>query len=217
MATPQLNQWSGQFGREYTDRNTLSVDELNALYHRNYGITRRELNLRFLADIPLTARILEVGCNIGNQLLLLQAMGFRNLSGVEIQEYAIKKARSRLPNVRLEQASAFDIPFPDNHFDLVFTSGVLIHISPQDLFKAMAEIHRCTNSYIWGLEYHAPDIAKVDYRGHKDLLWKADYPQLYLHYCPDLESVKAERLPYLENANEDCMFLLKKRARHLGV
>lgn len=210
-ATSQINQWSGEFGREYTDRNTLSLEDLDGLYQRNYGINRSELNARFISAISSDACILEVGCNLGNQLVLLQAMGYSDLSGIEIQEYAIGKARSRLRNVRLEQASAFGIPFPDNHFDLVFTSGVLIHIAPDDLPRAMAEIHRCTRAYIWGFEYYAPEIAKVEYRGRDNLLWKADYSQLYLRQFPDLELVKTERLRYLENTNEDCMFLLKKR------
>ena len=42
-----------------------------------------ELNQRFLADIPRNARILEVGCNEGNQLCALQEMGFQNLYWIE--------------------------------------------------------------------------------------------------------------------------------------
>ena len=74
--TEQIHTWSGDFGREYTDRNTFTPSELDELYRRNYGVTRTALNQRFLADIPRDARILEVGCNMGNQLLILQQMEF---------------------------------------------------------------------------------------------------------------------------------------------
>jgi len=210
--TEQTRQWSGQFGRDYTDRNTFSLPELDELYRRNYGASRREINDRFLQAIPKEARILEVGCNLGNQLLLLQAMGFTNLHGIEIQSYALTRARERLPGVTLTQASAFAIPYPDRFFDLVFTSGVLIHIAPNGLPLAMKEIYRCTRQWIWGFEYYAPEMTEIEYRGEATLLWKTDYARLYLGQFPDLELVREERLRYLGNENVDTAFLLRKKA-----
>lgn len=211
MKTPQIQEWTGGFGRAYTDRNVLAPAALDELYLQNYGVSRTEINGRFLAGIPLDARILEVGCNIGNQLLLLESMGFEHLHGVEIQSYAIDRARSRLKNAKVMESSAFDIPYPDGYFDLVFTSGVLIHIAPADLPLAVAEITRCSKSYIWGLEYFANEPTEVQYRGHDGLLWKMDYAKLYLQQCTDLELVRVEKLCYRENSNVDCMFLLKRK------
>ena len=137
-------------------------------------------------------------------------MGFCNLHGIEIQSYALEKASVRLPGVYLHEAAAFDIPYSDNYFDLVFTSGVLIHIAPGDLSRAVKEIHRCSRSYIWGLEYHAPQATEVNYRGHDQLFWKMDYAKFYLEQFKDLELVKSKPLPYLKNNNIDLMFLLRK-------
>lgn len=81
--TKQLKEWGGTFGTKYTDRNTLSVEELNRLYKDTYGVTRTELNSAFLGCMDRSIRILEVGANSGNQLLLLQEMGFENLFGIE--------------------------------------------------------------------------------------------------------------------------------------
>lgn len=211
MSTAQIAEWSGQFGREYTDRNYLLREELDELYRKRYGKSRTELNARFLQGIPRESRILEVGCNAGNQLELLQLMGFENLCGVELQEYALEQARSRLSGIELQQGTAFQIPYPSNSFDLVFTSGVLIHIAPEDIHKALAEIHRCSREYIWGSEYYAPSTTEIPYRGHERLLWKTDFAGLYLKLFNDLELVRHEYLPYLENPNVDCMFLLRKR------
>jgi hypothetical protein len=94
---------------------------------------------------------------------------------------------------------------------LVFTSGVLIHIAPDDLPGAIGEIHRCSSDYIWGLEYYSSESTEVSYRGHQELLWKMDYARLYLNRFDDLEPVKMEQLPYLDNANVDSMFLLRKK------
>jgi len=211
MKTAQLEQWRGEFGRAYTDRNSLSPTALDALYRKNFGIARSELNQRFLAGIPRDARILEVGCNEGNQLCALREMGFRRIYGLEIQEYALRRARQRLESAQLALATAFEIPYPDRFFDVVFTSGVLIHIAPADLPRALREIHRCAGRFIWGHEYYSPQPVEVTYRGHKSLLWKADYARLYLDLFDDLDLVRAEQIPYLEDANVDCMFLLSRQ------
>ncbi|HEY8669331.1 MAG TPA: pseudaminic acid biosynthesis-associated methylase [Terriglobales bacterium] len=208
--TLQIKQWESDFGRDYTDRNSLEPGALDALYQKNYGLTRSQLNQRFLEGIPVDARILEVGCNTGNQLLVLQQMGFREIHGIEVQGYALERAESRVPGGRLLCASAFNIPYPSGYFDLVFTSGVLIHVAPEDVSRAMVEIHRCAGSYIWGLEYYAPETTEVNYRGHQSLLWKTDFAGLYLKEFKDLELVRLEYLPYLEGTNVDCMFLLRK-------
>jgi pseudaminic acid biosynthesis-associated methylase len=208
--TPQLEKWTGEFGREYTLRNSYTPEQVDALWDTNYGITRTELNRRFFEHIPADARILEVGCNIGNQLLLLQRLGYSNLHGVEIQSYALETARSRVRNTSFVQASAFDLPYKDNYFDLIFTSGVLIHISPKDLSLALDEIHRCAKTYICGSEYYAPSLTEIDYRGHRALLWKMDYAQEYLARFSDLKLVQEQRLPYQNSKNEDTMFLLRR-------
>ena len=212
QATVQLGAWCGEFGHEYTMRSCLTPEQVDALWERNYGIARTELNRRFLGSIPADARILEVGCNIGNQLSLLQRLGYSNLYGVDVQDYALDIARSRLKDVNLTSASSFALPFEDDYFDLVFTSGVLIHISPRDLPAALDEIHRCAKSYIWGSEYYAPGVTEISYRGHSELLWKMDYARQYLARFADLELVLEQRLPYLENQNVDSMFLLRKVA-----
>jgi pseudaminic acid biosynthesis-associated methylase len=209
--TPQTNQWTGDFGRAYTDRNTLDRRELDSLYQTNYGITRSRMNESFLEEIPRDARILEVGCNCGNQLRVLQEMGFSRLWGAEVQSYALESARARTQGVQLAQASALDLPYEDGYFDLVFTSGVLIHISPVDLPTALDEIHRCTKTWIWGLEYYAAEVTQVNYRGHDDLLWKMDYVKRYLDRFGDLELIREQRLPYLNSSNVDTMYLLKRK------
>jgi len=212
MNTTQMSQWRGQFGREYTQRNSLTLEQLDALYRRNYGLSRKELNQRFLAHVPRNARILEVGCNIGMQLSMLWDLGFHSLSGIEIQHDALKRAKFRVPEILLAEASALEIPFADRSFDLVFTSGVLIHIAPDDLQRVMYEIYRCSKKFIWGFEYHSPELVGVDYRGSADLLWKMNYAQAFLDEFDDLRLLRCEHLSYLDNPNIDCMFLMEKSA-----
>ena len=209
--TEQMHTWLGDFGREYTDRNTLTREEMEALYKQTYGFTRTALNKIALEGLDRSMRILEVGANVGVQLSLLQNMGCRNLYGIELQSYAVELAKSRTQNINIIQGSAFDIPFKDKYFDLVFTSGVLIHIHPDDVSEAMAEIHRCTKKYIWGLEHYADGYREIIYRGRKNLLWNVDYARSYLNLFPDLELLQEQRLKYLDSDNQDAMFLLRKK------
>ncbi len=209
--TKQMQEWVSQFGKEYTDRNALSLQEMELSYKESYGIIRTEMNANFVGDLDKGMKVLEVGSNIGSQLLLLQNMGFRNLYGIELQSYAVELSKSRTKIINIIQGSAFDIPFRDGFFDLVFTSGVLVHISSDDINDVLDEMHRCTNRYIWGFEYFSEEYTHINYRGHANLLWKANFSRLFLDRFSDLKLAKEKFYKYLDNDNVDAMFLLEKR------
>jgi pseudaminic acid biosynthesis-associated methylase len=208
--TPQMDAWSGAFGQAYTERNLLSPRELDALYEERLGVSRRALNEQFIGHLDRTIRVLEVGSNVGNQLLILQEMGFSQLYGIELQWHAVELSKQRCRGINILQGSAFDIPFRDRYFDLVFTSGVLIHLAPSDIGQALREIHRCTRRFIWGMEYFAPEYQEVRYREREGLLWKTDFARLYLEHFPDLRIVRQSRFRERAGANEDAAFLLER-------
>jgi len=211
--TRQEEEWGGQFGKEYTDRNVLTLDELENLYRDRYGFTRTGMNSEFIGNLVRGIKILEVGSNIGNQLLCLQNMGFKNLYGIELQSYAVELSKSRTQGINIIQASAFDIPFKDGFFGLVFTSGLLIHIAPEDIAAVLDEIYRCTSKYIWAFEYSAEVYTEVSYRGRTELLWKTNFSRLFLERFKNLRLVKEKHFKYLNNSdNVDSMFLLRKRS-----
>lgn len=212
VAAKQTKHWMGEFGREYTDRNALSLGELEAMYKQRYGFERSHLNHMFLGSMKPSISILEVGSNVGDQLRLLQRMGFARLYGIELQRYAAELSKLRTNDIELVQGTVFRIPCRTGIFDLVFTSGLLIHINPSDITHAMQEIHRCSRKYIWGFEYHADKYSEATYRGHKDLLWKADFAKMYLDQFKDLQLVKEMCLKNTDNPdNVDSMFLLAKK------
>ena len=211
--TSQEKKWKEEFGNDYTLRNPQDVKGMDRLYIKNYGINRAKLNREFLGKFNHSFKILEVGSNIGIQLVFLQKMGFRNLYGIEINKRAVEISKSITKNIDLIQGSAIDIPFKDNYFDLVFTSGLLIHISPTDIKKVMKEIYRCTKKYIWGFEYYSPNYVEIPYRGNKNMLWKGDFVKKFLNFFRDLKLVKEKKLKHLNSENIDTMFLLKKNGR----
>lgn len=202
--------WSTTFGKEYTDRNLLNVNEMEELHEKYYGISRTKINEQFLGQLNRNIRILEVGCNIGTQLVCLQKMGFINLYGIELQSYAVELSKINTNRINIIQGNALDIPFKDKYFDLVFTSGVLIHIGEQSLPDVMREIYRCSSKYIFGFEYYSEKRTEIDYRGNKDLLWKDNFPRFYADIFPELKIVRVKLYKYLDNNNQDVVFLLKK-------
>ena len=197
--TNQLATWQAEFGREYTDRNLYSVEEIDRLLEESRGVKQSEIFRQFL---PLRGfsfgRVLEVGCNIGNQLKLFDSVfpGFE-LYGIDPQNYAIDKGHTLNPEINFLVGSAFHIPFKDGMFDLVMTNGVLIHIHPDNLLGALSEIYRSSHRFIFCDEYFA-DFAEqpceIAYRGHTGLLWKMNYMQLYLDNFPDLKCLEVRRL-----------------------
>ncbi|MBU1255443.1 methyltransferase domain-containing protein [Patescibacteria group bacterium] len=210
--TDQIDKWVNVFGKEYTDRNLYNPHELDKFYKKSWGVTRTEINEEFLSFLDKDkTKILEVGSNIGNQLLSLQLMGFKNLYGIEISKYAVEKSKERTKDINIIYGSAFDLPFKDEYFDLVFTSGVLIHISPKDINFALDEIYRCSKKYIFGFEYYSDEYTEIEYRGNKNMLWKANFCQMYLNRFKDLKFIKEKKLKYVGNDKVDSVFLLEKK------
>jgi len=71
------------------------------------------------------------------------------------------KRQKLLPKrINIIHGVADDIPFKDGYFDMVFTSGVLIHISPGNINRVLDEIYRCSREYIWDLNTMPMTIPK---------------------------------------------------------
>ncbi|MBI2722909.1 MAG: methyltransferase domain-containing protein [Bacteroidetes bacterium] len=210
MKNKQSDFWSGEFGKEYNIRNSFNEKEWDDFYLQNWGVTKIEMNTRFIGHLPKDIKILEVGANIGMQLRGLQKMGFTNLYGIELQQDAVEKSKQQTKGINIIQGSGYDIPFKDGYFDLVFTAGVLIHIAPENHGKIMSEMVRCSKKYIWGFEYFAEEITDIIYRDNKGFLWKADFSKIFSAGNPELKEVKREYFKYINNDNVDYMYLLEK-------
>ena len=214
MKTKQLKAWTGNFGKEYTDRNTQTVSGLNRDYKEELGVSATALFQKGLHSLPVVS-ILEVGCNIGNKLAILNSLGYGNLTGVEPQQYAINRGEKLYPFIAYQQGTIFELPFLDNQFDLVFTSDVLIHISPKYLTKALKEIVRVSRRFVLGFEFYSDKPQEVAYRSFRDLMWRRNYKQDYLKIFPDLSIVYEKKFDHQERVVKvrglkSEMFVLKK-------
>ena len=78
--------------KDYTERNPQTPEDMDSLCLKYYGVSRTEMNQRFVGDLPRDLRILEVGCGTGTNLRLLDLAGFRNLWGIDIEDTAIMES-----------------------------------------------------------------------------------------------------------------------------
>jgi pseudaminic acid biosynthesis-associated methylase len=139
-----------------------------------------------LAEYPVQ-RVLEVGCNIGGNLRWLAArLPANHVYGVDVNIRALEDVRRNLPDVNALWSTARELPFRDQWFDMVFTTGVLIHQPESTLPLVMAEIVRCARRYILCGEYYAEQTTEVPYRGEHGALFKRDYGRIYRELFPDL-------------------------------
>jgi pseudaminic acid biosynthesis-associated methylase len=181
--TPQLNAWTGEFGDTYVDRND----------YADWKIPQgTEAFRRILGNLPIDS-ILEVGSNIGLNLLCLNELfqGKKQLFAVEPNKKALEKLTSqvRLKLAGVWNCDAFHLPLADSEVDLVFTSGVLIHIAPDDLGRATDEIVRVARKYVLCIEYFSHQPVEVPYRDRQGLLFKRDFGGFYLDRYPQLRWV----------------------------
>lgn len=200
--------WSGEFGNTYVDRNK-SIDEVNESYAQQTGITVEDIFQIFFNDIDRKSKILEVGCNVGLNLQILQKMGFKNLHGIELNKKALQIAQERNPKAIFVNSSIEDYQSKEK-YDLVFTAGVLIHIHPLTLELVIRKIIDLSSQYVFGFEYYSDKLEEIKYRDHSNVCWKQDFPLLFMKLFPQLKIVKQEKFSYKNSDINDIAYLLRK-------
>ena len=172
MNTVEL--WKSNFGSDYTNRNNgQNVGSRLAVWK---SILPRGIK-----------SILEVGANVGANLEAISQISDANLFACEPNDHA-RQHLTGLCSIVLKD-TADSIGLPDKYADLVFTSGVLIHVPPNRLEASMREIHRVSSKYIICGEYFAPSEEMIPYRGHMNALWRRDYGSLYMGLFPNLKCI----------------------------
>jgi len=163
--TDQEGFWAGEFGREYVSRNQ----------GENFIRNNVALFARILRSAPGVKSIVELGCNIGLNLMALKRIGNDlDLVGYELNETAARRA-AETGVARIVCDTVMNEIKERHTFDLAFTSGLLIHIEPKHLDAVYQNLFKLSHKYILVSEYYNPTPVMVEYRGLQDRLFKRDF------------------------------------------
>ena len=75
----------------------------------------------------------------------------------------------------------------------------MIHINPDELKKVYDLLYKTSKKYICIVEYYNPKPVALDYRGHKDRLFKRDFAGEMLSEYKDLKLVDYGFSYHLDN------------------
>lgn len=175
--TEQEAFWAGDFGAGYIERNGISPRRLACTTNLWSAILQRVL--------AKPASVLELGTNIGaNMHVLNMLLPEAKLSGVEINHIAAETLR-QWGKAEVYETSILDFS-PTQTWEMVFTSGVLVHIAPEYLSQIYELMHKASSKYICMVEYYNPTPDEVVYRGHAGKLYRRDFAGDIMAMFPDL-------------------------------
>lgn len=118
---------------------------------------------KFIHDLATSLRcqsVLEVGCNIGNDLMLFTDT--IDVHGIDLNDNAIKKAKEKHPSFKFQKSSVIEIPYPDASMDFVFTHNVLNYVSDDEMPQAVKELFRVSNKYIINCESFEENESSIE-------------------------------------------------------
>ena len=141
--TKEDRRLARKFGKEFFDGS------------RDHGYGGFSYHSRFWEPVIPTFRkhwnltsessVLDIGCAKGFMLYDFQRIipGI-NVSGVDISDYAIENAKEEVKD-NCKVASAIDLPFEDNSFDVSISITTMHNLEGDDLIKALKEIERVSS------------------------------------------------------------------------
>lgn len=106
--------------------------------------THRRTLVRRLLPKGLTGPILDAGCGDGALSLELErATGVAQVVGMDLSVRRAERARGKIVGVHFASGSIYDLPFPDDAFELVLCTDLLEHLDdPHAAFRELARVSR---------------------------------------------------------------------------
>lgn len=86
--------------------------------------------------------VLDIGCWNGKYINLIRDAAPCLAIGIDIEEKALRVAKTRIPASEFLMASVFALPFKDNAFDVITLWAVIEHIAANAESRALYEINR---------------------------------------------------------------------------
>ncbi|MCI5123006.1 MAG: class I SAM-dependent methyltransferase [Candidatus Electrothrix sp. AR5] len=98
---------------------------------------------RFFSSLPKNARILDIGCGLGQFLFYLRKEGFQQLTGVDISQSQVDLALQMQPKVdfrKIEDTCRF-LEQRQGKYDVIILNDVVEHLELEDNILLLKAIH----------------------------------------------------------------------------
>ncbi|MGH3025143.1 MAG: class I SAM-dependent methyltransferase [Gaiellaceae bacterium] len=173
-------------------------DPLNKYAHKDPAINDF-LHEFWQPDVTTDDTILELGPNAGGNLSRLRELGYRHLSGVDINQVALDTLRHEHPELAAETELIYG-PFEQvlptieaGSYDTVFTMAVAIHIHPAShmVFREMARIAR---KHVCVLETEVANARYTFARNYKRVFERLGCTQIRAEHIDRHSRPEVERL-----------------------
>jgi 2-polyprenyl-3-methyl-5-hydroxy-6-metoxy-1,4-benzoquinol methylase len=123
------------------------------------------------------SRILDIGCSTGNMMCYLKNKDFKNIFGIEMNEYAVKECKRK----KLEVLNTdIDNLNENDKYDLIYLNHVLEHI--KDLKKFIQEI----KEHLFSSGFLIIAVPNIGGRKTDSEKWIGyQFEQHYWHFTPE--------------------------------
>jgi spore coat polysaccharide biosynthesis protein SpsF len=187
--TAQERAWFGKHGFRYI------------IHHmgEDWEKTRLPIWQLILPLIPDVTSVCEFGANIGaNMKAIRHLRPDLIVHGVEVNPVACRLLRGE--GFDAKQDSIAEVAL-DRKFDIVFSRGVLIHIKPSDLHKAMRNMAKHSSRYVMiyehyseamkSLDGYAKAVAKTTGEESEGYQFWGDFPNEFKKLHPDWKHIRS--------------------------
>ena len=84
--------------------------------------------------------VLELGCGTASTLAIIQRMTGARCVGIDRSPEAVRIANQKHPEISVETGDIFNLPYPPDSFDLVYSVGLFEHFTKPEQ-RRLLEIH----------------------------------------------------------------------------
>ncbi len=156
-----------------------------------------------LLKIQKGSHLLDVACGLGRLLEAGQEYGC-SLSGIDLSDVAVKKAKLKIPEANILQANAENLPFPNAQFDYVTCLGSLERVIDKN--KVLQEMGRVTkqsakfcflvrNSESFSWKYIKKLLGLKNKKGHQGAMDLETWTELFNENGLEVEQVLHDQYP----------------------
>lgn len=128
-------------------------------------------------------RLLEIGCSNGRNLATLSTRHGIDAYGIDPSAQAIAACRKNFPSLNLTTGTADQLPYPPEHFDVVWFGFCLYLIDRPLLMASLAEADRVLRDggFLVITDFDPPSARMRPYKHREGLFsYKMDYSALFL-------------------------------------